>query len=69
MQSRSTVQPEPVPPLDEKVSGHLLVAWAEWADSTTFSQHHWRRRVYEPIEVDAFLDAIRDTFLGVNQPR
>jgi DivIVA domain-containing protein len=50
------------------VRGALLVAWAEWADSTTFSKHHWRRRGYEPIEVDAFLDAIRDTFLGVGQP-
>jgi DivIVA domain-containing protein len=68
MQSRSTVQPGPVTPLDEKVSGATVVDWAEWADSTTFSQHHLRRRGYEPIEVDAFLDAIRDTFLGVSQP-
>jgi DivIVA domain-containing protein len=68
MQSRSTVQAGPMTPLDEKVSGATVVDWAEWADSTTFSKHNWRRRGYEPIEVDAFLDAIRDTFLGVSQP-
>jgi DivIVA domain-containing protein len=68
MQSRSPVQPGPLTPLDENVSGATVVDWAEWADSTTFSKHNWRRRGYEPIEVDAFLDAIRDTFLGVSQP-
>ena len=67
MKSRSTVQPGPITPLDEKVSGATVVDWAEWAVSTTFSKHNWRRRGYEPIEVDAFLDAIRDTFLGVSQ--
>jgi hypothetical protein len=36
MQSRSTVQPGPVAPLDEKVSGATLVDWAAWAASTTF---------------------------------
>ena len=34
---RSTVQPGPVGPLDEKVSGATLVDWAAWAASTTFS--------------------------------
>jgi DivIVA domain-containing protein len=50
------------------VSGALLVAWAEWADSTTFSNPRWTRRGYEPIEVHTFLDAIRDTFLGASEP-
>jgi DivIVA domain-containing protein len=68
MESRSTLQPGSVTPRDEKVSGATVVDWAEWADSTTFSKHNWRRRGYEPIEVDAFLDAIRDTFLGVSTP-
>ena len=37
MKGRSTVQPGPVTPLDEKVSGATLVDWAAWAASTTFS--------------------------------
>ena len=37
MKGRSTVQPGPVTPLDEKVSGATLVGWAAWAASTTFS--------------------------------
>ena len=37
MKGRSTVQPGPVTPLDEKVSGATLVEWAAWAASTTFS--------------------------------
>jgi DivIVA domain-containing protein len=49
------------------VSGALLVAWAEWADSTTFSKRSWRERC-DIAEVDAFREAIRDTFLGENQP-
>jgi len=72
VESRSTVQPGPVTTLDEKarplVSGALLVAWAEWADSTTFSKPSWRRRGYEPMEVDNYLRAIRDTFIGASQP-
>jgi DivIVA domain-containing protein len=48
------------------VSGALLVAWAEWADSTTFSKRSWRERC-DIAEVDAFREAIRDTFLGVSQ--
>jgi DivIVA domain-containing protein len=52
-------------PAGPLVSGALLVAWAEWADSTTFS---WRMRGYQPIEVDNYLDAIRDTFIGASQP-
>ena len=46
------------------VSGALLVAWAEWADSTTFD----RRSGYTATEVDNYLRAIRDTFLGVSEP-
>ena len=48
------------------VSGAILAGWAEWADSTTFSNPRWRRG-YEPIQVYAFLDAIRDTFLGATR--
>jgi hypothetical protein len=37
MKSRSTVQPGPVTPLDEKLSGATLIDWAAWAASMTFS--------------------------------
>ena len=63
MQSRSTVQPGPVPPLDEKVSGATLVDWAAWAASTTFSSTGLRFG-YDKPEVDDFRSAVRDTFLG-----
>ena len=63
MKSRSTVQPGPVPPLDEKVSGATLVEWAAWAASTTFSSTE-RGFGYDKQEVDAFRSAVRDTFLG-----
>jgi hypothetical protein len=45
------------------VSDAVRLAWAEWADSTTFSKRTWRDG-YEAMEVDAFREAIRDTFLG-----
>jgi hypothetical protein len=41
MKGRSAVQPGPVTPLDEKVSGATLVEWAAWAASTTFSSPVW----------------------------
>ena len=63
MKSRSTVQPGPVTPLDEKVSGATLVEWAAWAASTTFSSTG-RGFGYDKREVDAFRSAVRDTFLG-----
>jgi hypothetical protein len=66
MKGRSTVQPAPVTPLDEKVSGATLVDWAAWADSTTFSEPSGGHG-YSSIEVDAFREAIRDTFLGVSR--
>jgi DivIVA domain-containing protein len=48
------------------VSGAILTGWAEWVESTGFS------RVTGPAckakEVDAFQEAIRDTFLGVRKP-
>jgi hypothetical protein len=48
------------------VSGAILAGWAEWVESTGFS------RVTGPackaMEVDAFQEAIRDTFLGVRKP-
>ncbi len=46
------------------VSGAFLAAWAEWADSATFD----RRSGYTATEVDSYLRAIRDTFLGVSEP-
>jgi DivIVA domain-containing protein len=55
-------------PAGALVSGAILFGWAEWADSTTFSKPSWRKRGYEPIQVDAFQEAIRDTFLGVRKP-
>ena len=51
-------------PAGPLVSDAILVGWAEWADSTTFSA----RRATTAAEVDAFRRAIRDTFLGVRQP-
>jgi DivIVA domain-containing protein len=63
MKSRSTVQPGPVTPLDEKVSGASLVDWAAWAASTTFPSTGLRFG-YDKREVDAFRSAVRDTFLG-----
>jgi DivIVA domain-containing protein len=49
------------------VSGAILAGWAEWADSTRFSIRRLREG-YDIAEVDAFLDAIRDKFLGVRRP-
>ena len=63
MKSRSTVQPGPVTPLDEKVSGATLVDWAAWAASTTFPSTGLKSG-YDKQEVDAFRSAVRDTFLG-----
>ena len=53
-------------PAGPLVSGALLVAWAEWADSTTFSKPSGRHG-YKPKEVDAFREEIRDTFLGATR--
>jgi DivIVA domain-containing protein len=53
-------------PAGPLVSDALLVTWAEWADSTTFSKLIWRRG-YSSIEVDAFREKIRDTFLGARR--
>jgi DivIVA domain-containing protein len=63
MQGRSTVQPGPVTPHDEKVSGATLVDWAAWAASTTFSSTGLGFG-YDKREVDVFRSAVRDTFLG-----
>jgi DivIVA domain-containing protein len=62
VKSQSPLQPRL---LDEKVSGVVLVDWAAWAASMTFSftGHGFDRR-----EVDAFRSAVRDTFLGVSEP-
>jgi DivIVA domain-containing protein len=62
VESQSALQPRL---LDEKVSGVILVDWAAWAASTTFSSTGLG---YKRREVDAFRSAVRDTFLGVSQP-
>jgi DivIVA domain-containing protein len=54
-------------PAGPLVSGAILAGWADWADSTRFSTRR-RRECYDKAEVDAFLEAIRDTFLGVGRP-
>jgi DivIVA domain-containing protein len=48
------------------VSGAILAGWAEWADSTTFSTRR-RSDGYDKAEVDAFVEGIRDEFLGVRR--
>ena len=67
MKSRSTVQPGPVAPFDERVSGSTLVDWAAWAAATTFS-YTGLGLSYDTREVEAFRSAVRDTFLGVSTP-
>ena len=54
-------------PAGPLVSGAILAGWAEWADSTRFSTRP-RREGYDTAEVEAFVEAIRDTFLGVRRP-
>jgi DivIVA domain-containing protein len=50
-------------PAGPLVSDAILVGWAEWADSTTFS----RGPGYGSMEVDAFREKVRDTFLGARR--
>ena len=66
MKARSTVQPGPIAPLDERVSGVTLVDWAAWAAATTFE---WSGlgQGYDAREVEAIRSAVRDTFLGVGE--
>lgn len=47
-----------------EASGAIL---AEWAESRTFSTTRLRPG-YDEEEVDAFLEALRDTFLGIREP-
>ena len=54
--------PESAP--DPDVDGAVL---AEWVETRRFSTTR-RRPGYDQEEVDAFLDAIRDSFLGVREP-
>ena len=54
-------------PAGPLVSGALLAEWAEWANSTRFSTSRLRVGRYDTAEVDAFREAIRDTFLGVRR--
>jgi hypothetical protein len=67
MKARSTVQPGPVAPLDERVSGVILVDWAAWAAATTFD-FTGLGSGYDRAEVDSLRSALRDTFLGVSEP-
>ena len=67
MKARSTVQPGPVAPLDERVSGATLIDWAAWAAATTFA-YTGLGLSYDTREVKDFRSAIRDTFLGVGDP-
>ena len=53
-------------PAGPLVSDAILVAWAEWADSTTFSNPSGGQG-YSSTEVDAFREEIRDTFLGATR--
>src|SRR4029453_640549 len=53
-------------PAGPLVSDALLVAWAEWADSTTFSERSWTSG-YEATKVHAIREKIRDTFLGARR--
>jgi hypothetical protein len=67
MKARSTVQPGPVQPLDERGSGATVVDWAAWAAATTFPSTGLGFG-YDKREVDALRSAVRDTFLGVSEP-
>lgn len=49
---------------DSEVDGTIL---AEWAEATKFSTVRLLRG-YDVDQVDAFLEAIRDTFLGIREP-
>ena len=51
-------------PAGPLVSSAIL---AGWVDSSRFSTSRMRVGRYDTAEVDAFLDAIRDTFLGVGR--
>jgi DivIVA domain-containing protein len=55
-------------PQEPLVSGAILGGWAEWADSTRFLTSRLRVGSYDTAEVDAFREAIRDTFLGLTGP-
>jgi DivIVA domain-containing protein len=67
MKERSTVQPGPISPLDERVSAATLVDWAAWAAATTFS-YIGVGSSYDTREVEAFRSTVRDAFLGVREP-
>jgi DivIVA domain-containing protein len=62
--SASGGQKSPKAAPDPKVDGAIL---AEWIQATKFSTIRLRPG-YNQEEVDAFLDAIRDTFLGIRAP-
>jgi DivIVA domain-containing protein len=54
----------PRPAADSEVGGTVL---AEWVEARKFSTARLRPG-YDPEEVDVFLTAIRDSFLGVRRP-
>jgi DivIVA domain-containing protein len=49
-----------------EVSDIILAEWAEWAGTRRFPASRLQPG-YEPEEVDAFLEVIRDTFLGASE--
>jgi DivIVA domain-containing protein len=62
---------QPTPPasweaLPEPGDG-TFAEWAEWARTQRFPVTRWRPG-YDPEQVDAFLEAICDTFLGIRKP-
>jgi hypothetical protein len=57
--------PEPAP--NPEASRAFPAEWVQWAESTRF-QVTWLQPAYDIGQVDAFLEAIRDTFLGIREP-
>jgi DivIVA domain-containing protein len=63
--SRPRVKPQPPDPAPNPEARRAYSA--EWAESTRF-QVTFLQPAYDIGQVDAFLEAIRDTFLGVREP-
>lgn len=65
LSSPASVPPQPLKSMpDSEVDGAIV---AEWVEPRIFSTTRLRPG-YKVEEVDAFLDAIRDSFLGVREP-
>ena len=63
--SRASAEENPSEPTPGPVAGGIILS--EWAASMDFSTTRLRPG-YEIEEVDAFLEAIRQTFLGIREP-